>query len=55
MFTKASVMQKYYIKAIQHQNEFPNEILHFESQCVRTGLAGLGADSSNVHLKSVGP
>ena len=33
MFTKASVMQKYYIKAIQHQNEFPNEIWHFESQC----------------------
>ena len=32
MFTKASVMQKYYIKAIQHQNEFPNEIWHFESQ-----------------------
>ena len=33
MFTKASVMQKYYIKAIQHQNEFLNEIWHFESQC----------------------
>ena len=33
MFTKASVMQKYYIKATQHQNEFLNEIWHFESQC----------------------
>ena len=34
MSTKASVMQKYYIEAIQHQNEFPNEIWHFESQCI---------------------
>ena len=30
-------MQKYYIKAIQHQNEFPNEIWHFESQCNSQG------------------
>ena len=32
MSTKASGIQKYYTKALQHQKEFLNEIWHFESQ-----------------------
>ena len=34
MPNKASGMPKYYIKPRNHQEQFPNEIWHFESVCM---------------------